>query len=253
VTHSIIARRLAAAAACALLALAAPQAARAQDSQQAAAAQAGITLASQHFNSEFVQAFLNNEFLLENIRLIGLAEDSYALGLFDVAFDYAQEAIRFARLSDEYVAMQIRIREADEAISSARFRLEQADRAGAPTLHAEIYESAQEAFEGALAARERGEWTEARDLALLAIDLLADIAPALPAQFVVGRWAATRDCLWNIAALPEIFGDPTMWPLLYEANRHIMPRPGDPDLIHPGMVLYIPSRPGEFRQGTMIE
>ena len=205
------------------------------------------------FYSEYVRAFLNNEYLLENIRLVALAAERYGQGRYAEAFDYAQEAIRYATLSDEYVAMHLRIRDADNAISSARFRLEWARRVGAPSRHAETYQRAQDTFADALAAREREEWDPAKDLALRVIDILADVTPTLPAQFVVRTWAGSRHCLWNIAALPEIYGDPTRWPILFQANRHRMPRPGDPDLIHPGMILDIPSIAGEVRYGIMME
>ena len=205
------------------------------------------------FYSEYVRAFLNNEYLLENIRLVAMAQERYDQGLYDDAFEIAQESIRYARLSDEYVALHLRIRETDNAISSARFRLDWAARVGAPTRYAETYRRAQDTFADALAAREREAWDPARDLALRVIGILEGVTPVLPARFQVRTWAATRDCLWNIAALPEIYGDPTRWPILYQANRHRMPRPGDPDLILPGMILDIPSIAGEIRYGIMAE
>jgi len=63
-----------------------------------------------------------------------------------------------------------------------------------------------------------------------------------PSTFTVRSWAVYRDCLWNIAALPEVFGDPTQWRELFYANRQRMPDPNNPDLILPGMVLEIPRR-----------
>jgi len=208
---------------------------------------------TEHFYSEYVRAFLNNEFLQENLRLIGVAVERYDGGYYDDAIVLALEAMRYAQLSDEYVAMQMRIRAANEAISAAEFRLEWARRAGAPTRYAELYESAEGAFASALDDREIEEWDSARAHALRVVEILAGIAPTLPAQFLVRTWAGTRDCLWNIAALPEVFGDATRWPLLYQANRGRMPRPGDPDLILPGMILDIPSIAGEIRYGLMDE
>jgi nucleoid-associated protein YgaU len=71
----------------------------------------------------------------------------------------------------------------------------------------------------------------------------------LPAQYTVRPWNTFRDCLWNIAGRPWIYGDPTQWRLLYNANKSKMPNPDNPDLIEPGMVLDIPSIKGEERQG----
>jgi len=204
-----------------------------------------------HFYSEFVRAFLNNEYLLRNIELIAIAAERYEGGFYNEAFEYAQEAMRYAQMSDDYIALQMRIREADNAISSARFRLEWAGRVGIPTRYPETFERAQSAFDEALLAREREGWEDAAAFALRVLYILSDVVPALPAQFLVGNWAATRDCLWNIAALPEVFGDPTRWPLLYEANRDRMPSAGNPDLILPGMILNIPSIAGEVRYGLM--
>ena len=71
----------------------------------------------------------------------------------------------------------------------------------------------------------------------------------LPAAFTVRPWAIYRDCLWNIAAMPEIFGNPHLWPELFNANRNRMPNPNNPDLVLPGMILDIPSIEGEVREG----
>ena len=68
----------------------------------------------------------------------------------------------------------------------------------------------------------------------------------LPSQYTVRPWAASKDCLWNIAGYPWVYGDPRRWPELYEANKARMPEPNNPDLIHPGFVINIP---GENRQG----
>lgn len=54
--------------------------------------------------------------------------------------------------------------------------------------------------------------------------------------YVVGTWAQDRDCLWNIAAKAEIYGDPFQWPKIWQANTDII---RNPDIIHPGQVLKI--------------
>ncbi|MCL2473220.1 MAG: LysM peptidoglycan-binding domain-containing protein, partial [Treponema sp.] len=73
--------------------------------------------------------------------------------------------------------------------------------------------------------------------------------PPLPAQYTVRPWAASKDCLWNIAGRSWVYNDPRQWKRLYDANKAKMPEPNNPDLIHPGMVLDIPSIKGETRQG----
>jgi nucleoid-associated protein YgaU len=104
-------------------------------------------------------------------------------------------------------------------------------------------------------------WDAALLAALRVIDALAYVTdssvPAsgtypLPAMYTVQTWAIARDCLWNIAGRPWVYNDPTQWMLLYNANRANMPEPDNPDLIHPGMVLNIPSIRGELREGIWV-
>lgn len=45
------------------------------------------------------------------------------------------------------------------------------------------------------------------------------------------------DCLWKISGKKEIYNDPFMWPIIYEANREQIK---NPDLIYPGQKLTIP-------------
>lgn len=44
------------------------------------------------------------------------------------------------------------------------------------------------------------------------------------------------DNLWDISAMPDIYGDPYRWPLIYKANQD---RIADADLIYPGQSLMI--------------
>ena len=222
--------------------------------------------------SGYIEALLNNEYLVENIRLIELAEESFADGNYDEAVNYAAEAIKYAQLSDEYVALQVKIKDANEAIASAQTRLDWAKEIGAPDRFTEIYGRAEIAFSQALDARSREEWDEARESALRVISILAmiqettetpviaeavtetgDETPLLPAQYLVRNWFTTRDCLWNIAKQPQIYGDPFQWRVIYNANRDKLPEPNNPDLIHPGMILDIPSIKGEERGGMLEE
>lgn len=56
-------------------------------------------------------------------------------------------------------------------------------------------------------------------------------------KYIVRTWAIHRDCLWNISKNPEIYGDPLLWPRIWQANTDII---RNPDLIHPGDELTIP-------------
>ena len=156
----------------------------------------GMTQFQAEEESEYVYDLRNNQYLIENARLIDLAEESYAEGKYDDAVEYANRAMQYADLSDEYVASRMKSKEATVAINTT---------------------------------------------------VLTDSpkTPVLPAQYRVKN----RDTLWNIAGKPEIYGNPWQWRRIYNANRGKMPRPDNPNLIHPGMVLDIPSIAGEARAG----
>ncbi|PKL08055.1 MAG: hypothetical protein CVV51_10915 [Spirochaetae bacterium HGW-Spirochaetae-7] len=84
---------------------------------------------------------------------------------------------------------------------------------------------------------------------------LADVTDEeiLPAFYIVEEKSPLTDCLWRIAEMPFIYGDPLKWPALYRANRAAFPDPNNPDLILPGMKLAIPSIQGELREGLWTE
>lgn len=45
------------------------------------------------------------------------------------------------------------------------------------------------------------------------------------------------ECLWWIAEYEDIYNDPFMWPLIYNANKNKI---NNPDLIYPGQIFDIP-------------
>jgi nucleoid-associated protein YgaU len=205
--------------------------------------------------SEFVKGLLNNQYMVENLRLIGLAETAYKDAKYDDAVKYAQEANKYAQMSDDYVRLQIKIREANDAIAAAQARLNQVKQANAHVKFAAIYEKAQQTFAEALDHRSKEEWDPAKESALAVIALLSEIpgVPVLAAQYRVKTWIGFKDCLWNIAAKKEIYGDPWKWRIIYNANKDKLPTPGNPDLVEPGTLLDIPSIAGEYRAGILEE
>lgn len=60
---------------------------------------------------------------------------------------------------------------------------------------------------------------------------------------------APGDSLWRIAARPDIYGNPLLWPLLLKANAQSVK---DADLIHPGNKLRIESKPSASDQHTAV-
>ena len=210
----------------------------------------------------------NNRYFIESARLTVLAQQALDEGDFDASSEYSLEAIRFAQLSDEYVRLQLKIRETDNAIAAARSRLDFAASMDAATRYPVEYNQAQTAFTEARTFRAGERWDDAIDaanrvlVALAGLDEAPSVAeppppppppaaapPSLPAQYTVRSWGTTSDCLWNIAGRPWVYNDPWQWRRLYEANRSRLPDPNNPNLIEPGMVLDIPSIRGETRQG----
>ncbi|MFP3040982.1 LysM peptidoglycan-binding domain-containing protein [Treponema primitia] len=214
----------------------------------------------------------NNRYYLESVRLTQLAQESYSYGDFDVSANYADEALRYAQLSDEYVALQLKIKETDDAITAAKNRIAWAVSVDAPRAYPEEYGKSEQAYNEAISFRGEESWDEAIAAALRVIDALAYItsptpvpavvaappvviAPApsgksvLPARYTVRSWASSKDCLWNIAGRSWAYGDPHKWRLIYNANKAKFPKPDNPNIIEPGMILDIPSVQGESREG----
>ena len=111
---------------------------------------------------------------------------------------------------------------------------------------------AKENLENAETAFDGEDWAKATEYAkasLAALDGVREITP-LPEYYIVKPWAETKDCYWNISGRPYVYNNPLLWENLYQANKQSMPKPEDPNLIHPGMKMKIPSLTGEYRKGT---
>jgi len=233
-------------------------------------------------DSEIPRGIRNNRYFLESIRLTNLAQRAFDEGDYVASTQYSEEAVRYAQLSDEYVRLQLKIRETDDAIAAARRRLDFAASVNAATNYPTEYSQAQAAFNDARNFRTAEKWDDAIAAANRVLGFLANVdraptsapaqpaqqpvqqpaqvvqqqqpqqqAPAvlLPSQYTVRPWSTSKDCLWNIAGRPYVYNDPWQWKLLYDANKSKLPEPNNPDLIHPNMVLDIPSIKGESRQG----
>jgi len=72
---------------------------------------------------------------------------------------------------------------------------------------------------------------------------------ALPQYYTVQLVVSKRDCFWRIAGFPFVYNDPWKWRLLYDANKSLLSKPGNPNLIEPGQRFVIPSASGEKREG----
>jgi len=197
----------------------------------------------------------NNKFYLESLKYNRLAMEMYEIGDYDASAGFAQDAIRYAELSDEYVSAQLII-EAERLIAWA-------DKNNIATRFPNNYNEGINQYDIAKASYSNEEWNDSIIAAIKAIEIFAAFESGrpvtttttassrtgLPRQYTVRTWRVERDCLWTIAGYPWVYNDPWKWRELYEANKNKMPEPGNPDLIEPGMVLEIPSIQGETRQG----
>jgi len=198
----------------------------------------------------------NNKFYLESLRLTKLAMDMYEIGDYDASSGFAEEAIRYAQLSDELVSTQL--------IAEAKRLIAWADKNNIRAKFPNNYKEGIEQYEIAVASHSNEVWNESIAAAIKSIEIFAAFEstgkPAittttvasrtgLARQYTVRTWRVERDCLWTIAGYPWVYGDPWKWRELYNANKDKMPEPANPDLVLPGMVLDIPSIQGETRQG----
>jgi hypothetical protein len=194
----------------------------------------------------------NNEYFRESVRLKTLAETSYESGDYDSSRTYAAESLRYAQLSDEYVALQLKIKEADDTILLAKQGMDSAASKGLDRVYPSEWAQGQELYTEATAARTAEDWDGAISSAQRILAMLAggqDVLP-LPAQYTVRTWRGEQDCLWNIAGYPWVYGDSNKWRLLYDANKSKMPEADNPNWIEPGMILDIPSINDEVRYGV---
>jgi hypothetical protein len=212
--------------------------------------------------SEASSSVVNNKYFTESIRYSNLAKLAFAEGDYDKSVNYSAEAVRQARLSDEYITQRLLIAAADEKISEAEARLSWADRARAQTHFPKEFSTAKDFFNDAIIARAANEWDSALNNAINVVETLAVVvsppeeksvtdngANTLPAQYTVRSWDRFGDCLWNIAGRNWAYNNPWKWPILYHANKQKLSDPNNPNWIEPGVVLDIPSINGEKREG----
>lgn len=74
--------------------------------------------------------------------------------------------------------------------------------------------------------------------ALEEVESVVEEAPVEEAAPVVEQHVVKKgECLWWIAEYEDVYNDPFMWPLIYNANKDQIK---DPNLIYPGQEFSIP-------------
>jgi nucleoid-associated protein YgaU len=210
----------------------------------------------------------NNKYFIESIRLINLAKTAYNSAKYQDCITYSQQAEAQAALSDQYILNYLqRVRDANNTIRKDQDALAKGNADAKAKKQdfkkmsrAQLLNFAQEALDAALASRKKEDWENALTSATAAwkaIATLASLPPEkkglskLPVRYKVRTWYHYRDCFWNIALL--FYGNPDLWPLIYRANKKVLPCPNNPDLLPVGTIIIIPRIADKARHGDFDE
>ncbi len=202
------------------------------------------------------QSLQDNEYYRKMVELKAQSEVAFNEGDYVEAKRLADEAQSYKELSDQWIANQLAAFRARSALTRVKNKLAEVDRPWMRQRYPEELAEGRALYEKASGEYNNKEYplcmeTCEEALAFLsAIGAGASKGDTLPAYYRVRLLPGNKDCLWNIAGYEFIYNDPFSWRLLYEANKDKMPRPNNPDLIYPDMILTIPSKEGESRSGT---
>lgn len=193
----------------------------------------------------------NNEYQRKSRAYSEAAARAYDEGDYVMAEEYAREAERNAALSAAFIERMMARSDAETTLMRAHTRLTWAEGLNAGRNFPAAWAAANAAIaagDSSFAAEDYAAAKASAEAVLAALADVREIIP-LPAKYRVERWIPSKDCLWNIAANPAVYGDPFKWDRLYKANKNALKRPSNPDLLMPGMVIVIPSIQGEYREG----
>lgn len=202
--------------------------------------------------SLFAVSYKNNTYQKLADEYTKKAEKALDAGEYDLAIEYSQKAEENAALSAAYIEMMMAKSEADEAIKIAKNQMKYADSIDAEQNFPMAYSAAKENLDSAESSYADEDYPKATEYAkasVAALDGIRVVTP-LPEFYIVRPWAETKDCYWNISGRSYVYNNPLLWENLYQANKDNMPEPNNPNLIHPGMKMKIPSITGEYRSGT---
>ena len=202
--------------------------------------------------SIFAVSYKNNTYQKLADEYTKKAQTALDAGEYELSYEYAQKATENAELSKAYIQMMLARTDAENYIGMAKNQLAYAEKIDAEHTFPMAYTSAKENLDNALTSFESEDFQKATEYAkacLADLDGIREVTP-LPEFYIVRPWAETKDCYWNISGRPYVYNNPLLWENLYQANKDKMPKPEDPNLIHPGMKMKIPSLTGEYRKGT---
>lgn len=203
----------------------------------------------------FALSYENNQYQRKSRAHAELARKAFDSGDYDAAIRHSELAEQYAQESADFIQRMLARVEAEQAMNRARTRYTWAKNNGAETRYAEEFVIATAALEAGSTAFDNKDYDVAVVSAQKVLDALSSVEgdegglQPLPAEFRVRTWRTERDCLWNIAENPAVYGNPFMWNKLYQANKDKLPDANNPDWLEPDIILTIPSIRGEKRSG----
>ena len=202
--------------------------------------------------SVFAASYKNNTYHKLAGEYTRKAEIALDAGQYDDAVEYSKKAEENAALSKAYIEMMMARKEAEDNITIAKQKIAWAEEADAQTNFPMAYTTAKENLTNAENSFSNEDYPSANEYAKAVIDALDGVneVTPLPEFYIVRPWAESNDCFWNISARPYVYNNPLLWENLYQANKSEMKNPENPNVIHPGMKMQIPSITGERRSGT---
>lgn len=214
------------------------------------------------------QSLRDNPDYNRSVQLKKQSEAAFDEGDYDLARQLAEESRHYAELADEYVQKKLLQYRANSYIVLTKDRIQTASLWQAEKNFPAEFAEGKSLYNTAIEQYKTEDYEESINSSKQALEVMKVIhyigsgtAPAAepektvskPLYYTVRLLPGNADCLWNIAGYSFIYGDPTLWRLIYEKNKSSMPDPNNPDLILPGMKLEIPSLTGESRSGTWNE
>ncbi|GAB6089072.1 LysM peptidoglycan-binding domain-containing protein [Spirochaeta dissipatitropha] len=212
----------------------------------------------------FSQNLLDNPEIRQSREYERLAEQAIEDGDYAEAIEYSELAAEYARRGQETAERMAMAYRANSLRNRADSRIYYSRRIGVPTQAPDVFTEALEVFADAERYLRDGRYELSMESSQKVLSLLdgfeprrfvaerpvqPDPEPDLPRYYIVRRIPERRDSFWRIAEYDFVYGDPWLWPRLYERNKDLLVDPENPHLIHPGMQFEIPSRAGELRGG----
>jgi nucleoid-associated protein YgaU len=224
---------------------------------------AALVLAVSVTGMVWAQNLLDNDAYRKALQLRDQAQQALNSGQYSQAQQLSQQSQDYAKKAvDIAQQMQLGYR-ATNWLQRAKDRVSYATSIKASERYPSEWKTAQEQYSTAQSTYNSKDFLKSIDASQAVLAALKNIKPAVvaatpppapaanvqPEYYTVRLIPSKRDCFWNIAAYPFVYGNPLKWRILYDANKNILQDPNNPDLIQPGQVFKIPSINGEKRQG----